>query len=83
MDDDKTIIPTTEKKLFTNDTTGEDKVLIKIYEGERKLTKDNYQIELLNMNGTTLQTLNVPRTGLMFSCVLSCSCIARWPTAMV
>ena len=48
-----TIIPATEKKIFTNDTSNETSVMIKIYEGERKLTRDNFHVGEFELCGLT------------------------------
>jgi molecular chaperone DnaK (HSP70) len=38
------IIPIKEKKIYTNNESGEKSINIKIFEGERQLTKDNYLV---------------------------------------
>lgn len=46
------IIPITKKRRYTNDTDNETYICIKIFEGERKLTRDNYlvgEFELTNI----------------------------------
>lgn len=37
-----TLIPTSSKRLFSNDTTNETTVSIRVFEGERRLTKNNF-----------------------------------------
>ena len=39
-----TIIPITKKKIFTTDSDYEKSVVIKVFEGERKMTKDNFLV---------------------------------------
>jgi heat shock 70kDa protein 1/2/6/8 len=46
-----TIIPCYEKKTFTNDTSNETSVMIKVYEGERKLTRDNFYVGEFELSG--------------------------------
>lgn len=46
-----TIIPTSKTKVFTTDADDQDQVTINIYEGERKLTKDNYLIGSFDLFG--------------------------------
>lgn len=46
-----TVIPTTKTKTFTTDTDDQDSVSIKIFEGERKLTKDNFRIGTFDLSG--------------------------------
>ena len=46
-----TIIPVTKSKMYTTDSDFETSVLIKIFEGERKLTKDNYKVGEFELKG--------------------------------
>lgn len=46
-----TIIPTKKTKIFSTDSDDQDHVTIKIYEGERKLTKNNYLIGSFDLFG--------------------------------
>lgn len=46
-----TIIPITKSKLYTTDSDFETSVLIKIFEGERKLTKDNFFVGEFELKG--------------------------------
>ncbi len=39
-----TIIPTSKKRLYTTNSDNETSVIIKIFEGERKITKDNFLV---------------------------------------
>lgn len=45
------IIPIKKKKKFTTDTDYETSVKIKIYEGERKMTKDNFLVGEFELSG--------------------------------
>lgn len=46
-----TVIPTTKKKLYTTSTDNEESVNINIYEGERKLIKDNVHLGSFELVG--------------------------------
>jgi heat shock protein 1/8 len=46
-----TVIPTKKTKIFTTDTDDQDTVIIKIFEGERKLTKHNYHLGTFTLSG--------------------------------
>ena len=46
-----TLIPTSEKRIFSNDTPNETSINIKIYEGERKLTRDNFCVGEFDLCG--------------------------------
>ena len=46
-----TTIPTTRKKLYTSDSDFENTVTIKVYEGERKMTKDNFFVGQFDLTG--------------------------------
>lgn len=48
-----TVIPTNKSKIFTTDTDDQDTVTIKIYEGERKLTKNNFHVGTFDLTGFT------------------------------
>lgn len=48
-----TLMPASEKKLFSNDVSGETSVCIRIYEGERKLTSDNFYVGEFELTGLT------------------------------
>ncbi len=39
-----TIIPVTKKKIYTTDSDYDTSVIIKVFEGERKMTKDNFLV---------------------------------------
>lgn len=57
-----TIIPVTRNKLFTLDNQNETSALIKIYEGERKLSENNTLLGTL-----LLENLNKPKINIIFS----------------
>ena len=44
-------IPTSEKQMFSNDTSGETSVVIKVFEGERRMTKDNFFVGEFELHG--------------------------------
>ena len=46
-----TIIPTTKKRLYTTDSDFESSVIIKVFEGERKMTKDNFLVGEFELEG--------------------------------
>jgi molecular chaperone DnaK (HSP70) len=62
-----TIIPCSEKKIFTNDTSNETSVLIKVYEGERKLTKDNFYVGEFELSGLALAPRGYHKIEVTFS----------------
>jgi molecular chaperone DnaK (HSP70) len=46
-----TVIPTKKTKIFSTDTDYQDSVSIKIFEGERKLTKNNFHVGTFVLSG--------------------------------
>ena len=46
-----TVIPTKKTKIFSTDTDYQDTVSIKIFEGERKLTKNNFHVGTFDLCG--------------------------------
>jgi molecular chaperone DnaK (HSP70) len=46
-----TIIPTTKRRLYTTDSDYETSVIIKVFEGERKMTKDNFLVGEFELEG--------------------------------
>lgn len=46
-----TVIPTRKIKVFSTDTDDQDTVTIKIFEGERKLTKNNFHVGTFDLSG--------------------------------
>lgn len=61
-----TVIPTTKKKNFTTDTDYQDSVAIKIYEGERKLTKHNKLLGIFELFGFEKQLKGHPVIEVQF-----------------
>lgn len=49
--DRNTIIPIKKTKIFSTDTDNQDTVSIKIFEGERKLTKNNFHLGTFDLHG--------------------------------
>ncbi len=45
------VIPITKKRKYTNDTDNETFICIKIFEGERKMTRDNYLVGEFELTG--------------------------------
>lgn len=46
-----TVIPTRKTKVFSTDSDFQDSVIIKIFEGERKLTKNNFHVGTFELSG--------------------------------
>jgi L1 cell adhesion molecule like protein len=46
-----TLIPVSEKQIFSNDTPNETSILIKVFEGERKMTNDNFCVGEFELSG--------------------------------
>lgn len=61
------LIPVSEKKMFTNDTPDETSVMIKIFEGERKLTKDNFYIGEFELSGLSPKPRGYHKIEVTFS----------------
>lgn len=55
-----TIMPVKKKKIFSTDTDDQDSVIIKIYQGERKLTKNNFLIGTFELTGFAKALKGVP-----------------------
>jgi len=62
-----TIIPTNESKSYTTDKDYVDNVLIKIYEGERRLTKDNFFVGEFELYGIQLEPRGIPEIDVIFN----------------
>ena len=62
-----TIIPTNESKSYTTDKDYVDNVLIKIYEGERRLTKDNFFVGEFELHGIQLEPRGMPEIDVIFN----------------
>ncbi|RYE21031.1 MAG: hypothetical protein EOP45_10175 [Sphingobacteriaceae bacterium] len=61
-----TVIPTSKIKIFTTDTDYQDNVQIKIFEGERQLTKDNYHIDTFELSGFEKGPRGYPTIKIIF-----------------
>lgn len=61
-----TIIPTKKTKKYTTDTDYIDSINIKIYEGERKFTKDNFLIGDFTLTGIEKQKRGIPEIQITF-----------------
>ena len=61
-----TIIPIKKNKKYTTDTDNVDSIDIKIFEGERKLTKDNFLIGDFNLTGIEKQKRGIPEFQITF-----------------
>lgn len=62
-----TVIPTKKVKIFSTDTDDQDTVLIKIYEGERKLTKNNFHVGTFELSGFKKGPRGYPTIKITFS----------------
>src|SRR5208283_2722984 len=62
-----TVIPTKKTKIFTTDTDDQDTVTIKIFEGERKLTKHNFLVGVFDLSGFDKGPRGYPVIKITFS----------------
>ena len=62
-----TVIPTKKTKIFTTDTDDQDTVTIKIFEGERKLTKHNFLVGVFDLSGFEKGPRGYPLIKITFS----------------
>jgi heat shock protein 1/8 len=62
-----TVIPTKKTKIFTTDTDDQDSVIIKIFEGERKLTKHNFHVGTFDLSGFEKGPRGYPVIKITFS----------------
>jgi heat shock protein 1/8 len=62
-----TSIPFSKKKMYTTDTDYVDSILVKIYEGERKMTKDNFFIGEFELGNLDKVQRCIPRIEVKFS----------------
>lgn len=60
------VIPLTKKKKFTTDSDYETSVMIEIFEGERKMTKDNYLLGKFKLNGLEAAPRGVAQVEVTF-----------------
>ena len=61
-----TIIPVKKIKKYTTDTDSMESIDIKIYEGERKLTKDNFLIGNFTLTGIEKERRGIPEIQITF-----------------
>jgi len=61
------VVPITEKRTYTNDTSNDTTILIKIYEGERKLTKDNFCVGEFELADLTPAPIGYHQIEITFS----------------
>jgi molecular chaperone DnaK (HSP70) len=61
-----TVIPTSVTKTFSTDTDYQDTVAIKIFEGERKLTRDNYHLGTFILSGFEKALRGIPIINITF-----------------
>lgn len=61
------IIPITKKKKYTNDNDNETYIGIKVFEGERKMTKDNYLVGEFELTGITPALRGINQFEITFS----------------
>lgn len=62
-----TVIPTKKIKIFSTDTDDQDSVSIKIFEGERKLTKHNFHVGTFDLSGFEKGPRGYPTIKITFS----------------
>lgn len=62
-----TIIPCSETRKYTTDNDYVDSVLIKIYEGERTMTKDNIFVGEFELKGIPLAVRGIPEIDVTFN----------------
>lgn len=62
-----TVIPAVENKLYSTDTDYVESVVIKIYEGERSLTKDNFFVGEFELFGIEPQIRGIPEIDVTFN----------------
>ena len=61
-----TIIPVKKYKKYTTDTDFVDSIIVKIYEGERKLTKNNFLIGNFVLSGIEKEKRGIPEIQITF-----------------
>lgn len=62
-----TMIPCEKSKLYTTDTDYVDSVLIKIFEGERSMTSNNYKIGEFELDKIPMEQRGIPEIEICFS----------------
>lgn len=61
------VIPIKRKKKFTTDTDNESSILVKVFEGERKMTKDNFFVGEFLLEGLEEAPRGVVKIDITFS----------------
>jgi len=61
------VIPIKRKKKYTTDTDYETSVTVKVYEGERKMTKDNFMVGEFELTGIESAPRGVPQIEITFA----------------
>lgn len=61
------VVPIVKKRQYTTDSDYCESVLIKVYEGERKMTKDNFLVGQFELGGIESLPRGIPRIEVKFS----------------
>ena len=61
-----TVIPYTVTKVFSTDSDNQDTVTVKIFEGERKLTRDNFHVGTFDLSGFEIGPRGFPIINITF-----------------
>ncbi len=62
-----TIIPITKKRIYTTDSDYEKSVIVKVFEGERKMTKDNFFVGEFELDGIEPAPRGIARVEVKFN----------------